>query len=315
MIVKPHPRTENVFVRAGKPLVAKAPHNLGDYLQSSITTVVDLLGGLKKIIRPGDKVMLKPNFNCPYATPLSTELGYLAAAIEVLQDAGAMVTVGEMSGRIDWPTEGVIAKLGVLPVLHRYGVPFVNFQYDEWLPMQVDGKAWKTYRVPRSMYEADKRIYLPNMRPHVSGGFTGALKLGVGWLDLEARDYLHGEEQKAGIKYPEVNLGWQPDLILMDMRRTTTEWHGRGKYVFPGLIMASGDLVAIDAEGVKVLKGYEGDNRLGGPIEEMEVFARAVELGLGSLDYEVIEAPANTETEQKQKDNPVIRKLAAADEK
>ena len=125
---KPLPRTHNVFTRDGKPIVAKAPHLNGDYLPDSVGTALDLLGGLSKAIRPGDRVMVKPNFNCSYAFPLSTDRAFLAAAIEILQDAGAHVTVGEMCGRADWPTEKVIRNLKIMPVLERYGVRVRQFR-------------------------------------------------------------------------------------------------------------------------------------------------------------------------------------------
>ena len=206
---KPHPRTQNVYTRDGKPLVAKVPHFNGDYLPKSIQTAVQLLGGIDKAIKPGDAVLLKPNFNCSFATPLSTDPAFLAAAIEVLQDAGAKVTVGELSGRADWPTEKVIGNLGVMPVLKRYGVEFIDFEHDEWIEVEVDGEWWKSYRVPRSMYEAEKRVNLPNMRCHSSGRFSAALKLSVGWINLDDRDYLHEESETTEVKVAELNLVWQ----------------------------------------------------------------------------------------------------------
>lgn len=296
--VAPHPRTENAFNREGKPLVAKVPHLNGDYLQFRINKALELLGGLDRTIRPGDQVMIKPNFNCSYTLPLSTDLGFLAAVIEILQEAGAKVTVGEMSGRADWPTEKVIANLRVMPVLHRYGVKFVNFQYDEWIQLDVDGEYWESFRVPRSLYEADKRVYLANMRCHSSARYSAALKLSVGWIDLQDRDFLHRDRDMVEKKVAELNLGWQPNLVLIDGRRSTVTRHGRGEYVYPNLILASGDMVAIDAEAVKVLKQFPEENRLNIPVEEMGQIAQAVRHGLGSLDYTLVEAPANTRTRQ-----------------
>jgi uncharacterized protein (DUF362 family) len=300
MMFKPHPRTQNVFTRDGKPLVAKVPHLNGDYLQTSIDEALRLLGGLDKAVQPGDRVMLKPNFNCSHALPLSTDLGFLAAVIEILQDAGAKVTVGELSGRYDWPTEKVISNLKVMPVLHRYGVRFINFQYDEWIPLEVEGRYWKSFRVPRSIYEAEKRVYLANMRCHSSARFTASLKLSVGWIDLQDREILHKDEDPEIVeaKIAELNLGWQPNLVLLDGRRSTVTWYGRGEYVYPNVIMASGDMVAIDTEAVKVLKGYPEKNLLDIPVEESGQLKVAQENGLGMMNYILVEAPTHTRTEQ-----------------
>lgn len=295
---EPHSRTQNKFVRDSKPVVAKVPHLNGDYLQASIRTALQLLGGLDQAIQTGDKVMIKPNFNCSFALPLSTDLGFLAATIEILLDAGARVTVGELSGRADWPTEKVISNLGVMTVLHRYGVQFINFQHDDWIPLQVEGRYWDSFRVPRSIYEADKRVYLANMRCHSAGRFSASLKLSVGWIDLEDRDFLHEDRETVEGKIAELNLGWQPDLVLMDGRRSTTTWHGRGEYVYPNVIMASGDMVAIDTEAVEILKQYPERNRLNIPTKEMGQIKMALEHRLGSMDHLTVEAPAHTHTEQ-----------------
>ena len=296
--VQSHPRTKNGFTRGAKPLVAKVPHLNGDYLRFRIDRALELLGGLERAIRPGDRVMIKPNFNCSYTLPLSTDLGFLATVIEILQDAGAKVTVGEMSGRADWPTEKVVSNLKVMPVLHRYGVEFVNFQHDDWVKLEVDGDYWDSFRVPRSIYEADKRIYLANMRCHSGARYTAALKLSVGWIDLEDRDFLHSDRDTVEVKVAELNLGWQPNLVLIDGRRSTVTRHGRGDYVYPNVILASGDLVAIDAEAVGILKQFPEDNRLGIPVEDMGQISQALRHDLGSLDYTVVKAPANKRTSQ-----------------
>lgn len=304
---KPHPRTRNRFMADGKPLVAKVPHLNGDYLPTTVEKAVRLLGGLDQVIRPGDRVLIKPNFNCSYALPLSTDLAFLGAAIGLLQDAGAKVTVGELSGRADWPTDKVVANLKVMPLLRRYGVKFINFEHDEWIPLKVKGRYWDSFHVPRSIYEAEKRVYLANIRCHSTARFTASLKLSVGWIDLRDRDTLHQDRETVEAKVAELNLGWQPNLVLMDGRRTTVSSHGRGEYVYPNVIMASGDMVAIDTEAVKILQQYPGENQIGVPVETLGQLKTAHELGLGSMDYTVVEAPAHTHTEQEGVQDPAVR--------
>lgn len=297
-MLQPRSRTQNVYTQDGRPLVAKVPHLNGNYLPASLKTALGLLGGLDKAIRSGDRVLVKPNFNCSYATPLSTDLAFLAATLEVLVDAGAEVVVGELSGKAAWPTEEVVQSLGVLPVLERYGVKFANFEHDQWLPMEVNGRHWKSFRVPRSIYEADKRVYLANMRCHNSARFSASLKLGVGWIDLHDRDLLHAERSQLEEKVAELNLGWQPNLVLIDGRRSTAASSGRGEYVYPNIVMASGDMVAIDTEVVRVLQGFPAENGLKMPAEEMGQLKHAHELGLGSLDYVLVNGPKHTQTVQ-----------------
>lgn len=289
---------ENKFTKDGNSQVAVVPHFNGDYLPASVKKAADLLGGIEKVISPGDRVMIKPNFNCQYELPLSTDLNFLEAVIQLLQESGATVKVGELSGRNAWPTEEVISDLGLMPVLQRYGVEFVNFQYDKWIDMDLGTKYWDSIKVPRSIYEVDKRIYLANMRCHSSARFTASLKLSVGWINLEDRERLHEDRDLVEYKIPDLNLGWQPDMVLIDGRRSTITPSGRGDYVYPNVIMASGDMVAIDAEAVKRLKEYPEENEIDLPLEEIGQLSRGAELGLGSLDYVLEKAPANKTTDQ-----------------
>ena len=281
---------ENKYVNDdGKPQVSKVQHLNGDYLPVSIQQAVDMLGGFNLIIKGGDHVLLKPNFNCSAPTPLSTDLGFLQAVIELLLDFGAKVTVGEMSGRAAWPTEKVIEQLGVLKMLKRYNVPFVNFFHDEWAEVEAGTKHWKKITVPRTILETEHRIDLPALRGHVSTRFSGAIKLAVGWITPDEREYMHSDVTRSEEIIAEINLVRQPDLILMDMRRSVIKRDGHGEYVFPNVIMASGDMVAIDTEGVRELQKYP-ENRVAVPVEQMILLRHAQEIGLGSMDYELLDS-------------------------
>ena len=170
--------------------------------------------------------------------------------------------------------------------------------------VEVLGDYWSSITVPRRMYEAEKRINLCNMRGHSSARYTASLKLVVGCISSRDRDYLHEDKDTTEFKVAELNLAWQPDLNLLDGRRTTVSWHGRGEYYYPNVLMASGDMVALDAEAVKELQRFPADNRLDLPVEELGQIATAVRHGLGSLDYELICGTANSETEQKGNTDP-----------
>ncbi len=298
-MVKSYPKKRNPYMAKGKPIVAKVPALNGDFLNERVETAFQLLGGLEKTIKPGNEVMIKPNFNCAYRTPLSTEISILKCLIEILLDFGAKVCIGESSGRGAGPTTRVVKDLDLIRHIKWYGIKFINFDEDEWIEMEIPGRYWDSITVPRSMYEADRRVYLANARCHSSARFSASMKLSVGWLDSAGRDYLHEDKDTTEFKVPELNLGWQPDVVLMDLRRSTVAWHGRGDYVFPNVIMASGDMVAIDTEAVKILKAFPEDNRITLPVEELGQFVAAKQMGLGSMEYKLRVAEAHTGTEEK----------------
>jgi len=144
--------------------------------------------------------------------------------------------------------------------------------------------------MPRSAYEADKMVYVPCLKTHGLAAFSGAIKLAVGFVAPGQRRSLHmGHLQE---KAAEVNLCWQPDLIIMDGRRAfVSGGPDKGQLVEPGLVLASGDLVAIDVEAVKVILGYGAANKLPANPWELPQIATALKHGLGAGEgkYAVVE--------------------------
>lgn len=298
-------RKENVYKQDGRPIVVKTPHFNGDSVYESINRSLEAMGGISKTLHYGDSVLIKPNFNCADPIPLSTSLDTLCAMIEILEDCGVKAIVGEMCGRGAWPTEEVVTKLGVRRALKRYGVEFINFQYDEWIPVEINGDYWQQIHIPRTLYEAEHRILMPNMRCHSSARYSGAMKLSVGSLSPDDREIMHSDKNKTEAMIAEINLACQPDFIVMDGRRSTVGWAGRGEYVYPNVIMTSGDMVAIDTEAYKILKGYPGRNRIANvAVEDFMMIKTGVKHDLGSMDYELIELEGHLATRESSNNDP-----------
>ena len=124
-MVKSYPKKRNPYMAKGKPIVAKVPALNGDFLNERVETAFQLLGGLEKTIKPGNEVMIKPNFNCAYRTPLSTEISVLKCLIEILLDFGAKACIGESSGSEAGPTIGVVKDLDLIRHIKWYGIKFI----------------------------------------------------------------------------------------------------------------------------------------------------------------------------------------------
>jgi uncharacterized protein (DUF362 family) len=207
--------------------------------------------------------MVKPNFNSPDPPPGSTDLDFLRVVLELLLTTGAKVVVGECSGALWRPTQKTVGKLGVPKLLAGMGVELITFDDHplDWVVLDLGGDYLKTATMPKSAYQATKLVYLPCLKTHSLGRFTMSLKLGMGLIHPGQRRAIHmgNLEQKA----TEINLAWQPDLVIMDGRKAfVSRGPDKGDLVQPGIIMASGDMVAIDVEGLKVLSSYRAKNRL-----------------------------------------------------
>jgi uncharacterized protein (DUF362 family) len=286
-LVDPKPRTVNPWRSNGQALVARVMAD-GD-IRSSVDRAITLLGGLGQAINRGDKVLVKPNFNSPDPYPGSTDLVFLRAVLELLLEAGARVTIGESSGGIWRPTRNVLRKLGVSELARHLDVELFAFEdrADDWVRIKINGDYLDTVTVPRSAYEADKIVYLPCMKTHKFARFSGALKLGVGFMHPGERLALHTRNLEQ--KVAEINLVWQPDLIIMDGRKAfASGGPEKGELVEPGVIMASGDLVAIDVEALNILASYKAKNRLlPNPYHSPQILT-ALRHNLGSKEYKLI---------------------------
>jgi uncharacterized protein (DUF362 family) len=279
-LVDPKPRTVNPWCSNGQVLVAKAI--AGEDVRASVDRVIALLGHLGQAIERGDRVLVKPNFNSADPYPGSTDLVFLRAVLEILLEAGARVTVGESSGGVWRPTRNILRKLGMFDLMRDLGVELVAFEdrADDWVRIKIDGDYLGAVSMPRSAYEADKIVYLPCMKTHSIARFSGALKLAVGFMHPGERRALHARHLEQ--KVAEISMCWQPDLIVMDGRKAfVSGGPDRGQLAEPGLMLASGDLVAIDAEAMKVLLSYEGKNKLVADPWQSPQIVTALKHGLG----------------------------------
>jgi uncharacterized protein (DUF362 family) len=288
-IVPPRTRQENPFRKDGVALVSKV--KVEQDIRASVAKAVELIGGVGKVISSGDRVMVKPNFNSDDPYPASSDLGFVKAVIRLLQESGAKVIVGESSGAIWRPTRKVMGKLDALKQLTDIGAEVMAFDDrgndGDWVRVRVDGDYIKEVTIPRSVYEADKIVYLPCMKTHQLARFTLSLKLIVGCVHPGERRSMHmGNLER---KIAEFNLALRPDLIIMDGRKSfISGGPDKGELVEPGVIMASGDQIAIDVEALKILGSYKAKNRLLPDPYDSPQIAVALRHGLGSKECEVV---------------------------
>jgi len=180
----------------------------------------------------------------------------------------------------------------MLEIAQHLGVELIAFddRADDWVKVKINGDYLNSVTMPRSAYEADKMVYLPCMKTHHLARYTGALKLAVGFMHPGERRSLHAGHLEQ--KIAEISLCWQPDLVVMDGRKTfISGGPDKGQLEEPGLLLASGDAVAVDVEAMKVLLSYKAKNRLAqDPWQSLQV-STAIKHGLGPQngDYTVVQ--------------------------
>lgn len=287
--VPPKPRKLNPWLKDGKPVVSKI--NTDDNIRQCVERVFSTLGPLSSVVSRGDNVMVKPNFNSDDPPPASTDLNFLKAVLEILLESGAKVSVGESSGGIWRPTSNVFGRLRLYEFARNLGVKLISFEepQNEWVKILIKGEYLHSVVMPRMAYEADRLIYLPCLKTHRLARYSGALKLAFGFVHPGERRAFHLNFREA--KLAEISLCWQPDLIVTDGRKAfVTGGPQQGQVVEPKVMLASGDLIAIDVEAIKILLSYKGRNKLPADPWQMPQIVTALKykLGAGKGDYVLI---------------------------
>ena len=289
---------QNLFVRNSRPLVSKIAYE--GNLRESIELSVSLIGGIKKLVNKGETILLKPNYNTADPFPGSSDPEFIKAVIDMLYKAGAgKIIVGERTAFLH--SRKVLEQAGIVKVAEEAGAEVVVFGKDGWHAM-FDRKGWRRVKILGGQYlrkvslakealEIEKIVYVPLIKTHHAAEFTGAIKLSMGFVkpffDQIAFHARHLQEKLA-----ELSLVVKPDLIIMDARKVfITGGPAKGELREPNLILASGNQVAIDVEGVKILQSYSGNGLAGKNVWDLMQIKHAVTLGLGPHsegEYEVI---------------------------
>ncbi len=270
----------NPFTQDGLALVSRV--RAQDNLKESVRQAVDALGGLAKAIRPGDRVLLKPNLNTADPPPASTDPALAAAVVELLYEAGAAQVTLADACVFNLSTRQVMEQTGVGPAAKAAGAQLLPLDEADWVKTSIAGRRQWHIGLARAALEAERLVYLCCLKTHRWAAFTMSLKLAVGFTkpgDRLRRLHLTAHLQD---KVAELNTAFQPDLIIMDGRRAfITGGPAQGELREPGLIMASGDRVALDVEGIKTLQSYPGCSLDKDPWSYPQI-SRAVALGLGA---------------------------------
>jgi uncharacterized protein (DUF362 family) len=257
-----------------------------------IGEAVRLVGGLNLIIKGiKGEILIKPNCNTDNPFPRNTHPDTVRAIAGSLIAAGfpaERIVLGEISGRFrGLPTRHTLRNIGLEEAAEDLGIRLVCFEEDEWVTVRPPTSSYwpDGIKIPRRVYEADRVILAPIMRPHSSATFTISLKLAVGMIDAVGREWLHNEEDHYE-KLVELNLAYSADLIVADATRIIT---GLTSVAEPGVIIAGSNRVATDAVCVALMKHYGADGVSDRPVLGHEQLTIAEGLGLGSPKLKDVE--------------------------
>lgn len=260
----------------------KATGNIKDVIAQAVAE----LGGFPAFVSPGDTVLIKPNYNTADKPPASTAPDFLAAAVDLVFEAGAArVIIGESScytiRKNSIATQRTLCRAGVFDVVFSPRLPeIVIFDDHSWVTKLIpQGKYLTRVSVPELLDQVDRIILLPCCKTHRIAGFTGALKIAVGFMKPTERINLH--LGNVAEKVAEMNMVYTPDLAIMDARKCfITGGPSSGQVREPGVVLASASRTQIDLEEVRIIQSFAGNALASKKPEDLLQIRRARELGI-----------------------------------
>lgn len=238
---------------------------------------VEALGGMDKLVRKGDVVVIKPNiaWNRPADAAATTNPKVVAEIVKMCKEAGAgKVIVAEHL--IDRPAEAVLGLTGVGPAAEGAGATVLAAQNEsDYRSVALPkGKILTSDTCIKDILKADVFINVPIAKSHSATKLTLGMKnmMGCNW-DRQAWHQAQSLDQCIA----DYASGVRPDLVILDAYRVllTNGPKGPGETKDIKKIIAGTDIVAVDAYGATLF---------GIKPEDIGYVKIANEMGLGEID-------------------------------
>lgn len=244
---------------------------------------VAAVGGMERYVRPGQKVIVKPNIchvtpGVEYAT--TTHPDVVGALVALALAAGA-ASVSVMDGPFSGRPDEAYARSGIAAAVEAAGGDMVAMSpvayADTAIPQGRSVTEWSIYA---PALEADVLIDVPVAKHHSSAGLTLGMKNLMGLLNPRGRGSFHGNLHQ---NIADLNTLIRPALTVIDATRMLMAHGPTGGSLADvrqeETVIAGPDIVAADAYAATLFGKQPADVRY---------IAHAVEMGLGRADLSAL---------------------------
>ncbi|MBD3407333.1 MAG: DUF362 domain-containing protein [Candidatus Lokiarchaeota archaeon] len=265
-------------------------HTVRGSLRSSIEKAIGQLGGFERFVTEGDIVTLKPNLNTADPYPASSDPEFIREFGSLILEAGAKKIRIVESSMFRLDTREVAEKVGLADVVEELEAELVILDEHDWPHQKFSqGQYMKGGQIGGPALIGSDRLFLvPCLKTHKLAGFTGAMKLLIGWV--RGRDRIRMHIRKLQEKIADLASFFTPDLVMMDARKVfVTGGPASGTIEEPGQIITGDNMLSVDVEGVKLLQSYKADNSLGSDVWAVPQIKHAARIGIGpKSDQDII---------------------------
>ncbi|MBD2183282.1 DUF362 domain-containing protein [Planktothrix sp. FACHB-1355] len=224
-------------------------------LRSSLETLLEPLGGITSFVKPGDRVLLKPNLltgSRPTKECVTRpELVYCVA--QMVQAVGGKPFLGD--GPAFGSAMGVAKANGYLPLIDELNLPIVEFHGQRYETVSTQ---FNHLLLSKEAMDADVVINLPKLKSHVQLTMTMGVKNLFGCVPGKMKAWWHMEAGKDANRFGEMLVetarAIDPDLTILDGiigHEGNGPSGGEPRYL--GLLAASRDVFALDRAILEIL--------------------------------------------------------------
>lgn len=235
-----------------------------EQVYAAVKRCVDLLGGIKAFVKPGERILLKPNLLSAREPEraITTHPEVARAMIRLVKAAGATPVLGDSPGGAIKGVERVWERTGMKKLAEEEQIELVNFETSGSEEKKIDHELQGSLHISKAVLNADGIINLPKLKTHGLLLYTGALKNLYGCIPG-----LRKAEYHKNVPFPDdfSRLIGEIYLLVKDKIRFTLidgivgmEGNGpsSGDIRKLDMIIASADAVALDT-AITSLLGYK----------------------------------------------------------
>jgi uncharacterized protein (DUF362 family)/Pyruvate/2-oxoacid:ferredoxin oxidoreductase delta subunit len=229
------------------------------HVEAALSKSLTLLGGIRKFVKKGDRVLLKVNLltGRKPEDAVTTHPSVVRAVIRLVKAAGGKPSVADSPSASSIHSFDHQAEVcGLKQVCEELKVPL--FELSEPIQTPVpNGKVAKSFMLSGKLKDFDVIINLPKLKTHSLTGFTGGIKNLYGCVSGRHKGYYHIIAQD-GQRFSEMLLDLfsvvKPQLNILD---AVVSMEGNGPSAGDPrrteLILAATDALALDAVACAII--------------------------------------------------------------
>lgn len=227
-----------------------------DYLRDQLRQIVEPMGGMAAFVKPGDRVLLKPNLltSSRPKKDCTTRMELAYCVAQLVQEVGGKPFLGDSPAF--GSARGVAIANGYGPLLDELGVPVVEFSGQRYT---TNSKEFNHLLLSKEAMGADVVINLPKVKSHVQLTLTLGVKNLFGCVPGKMKAWWHMEAGKDRLQFGtmlvETARAIAPSLTIAD-GIIGHEGNGpsQGDPRYLGILAASNDVFALDRALVEILQ-------------------------------------------------------------